>query len=201
VASWLSDVVRDGALNEILARLNRSADGAGERAIAERTAMLSSALDELAGLLGRGRTDPVALLEHSLSTQELQALRQRAAPALELAVHRLLGQPEHKLAAYGTLVPGERNHRCVEHLRGAWQRCFVHGSRWTGADGDPRFRWDPDYPEVDAMLLVSKDLPSAWAELDRFEGSAYRRRLVPLRAEDGYHVAYLYESADQAISK
>ena len=164
--------------------------------MAGRTAALLSTLDELAGLLGRGRTDPVALLEDSLPTQELQAPRQRAAPALELAVHRLLGQPEHKLAAYGTLVPGDRNHGRVAHLRGAWQRCFVRGSRWTGADGDPRFRWNPDDPEVDAMLLVSRDLPSAWAELDRFEGRAYRRRLVPLRAEDGHHVAYLYESAE-----
>ncbi len=81
-------------------------------------------------------------------------------------------------------------------LRGAWAACFVRGRRWTAQDGDPGFLWNPADPEVDAMLLVSEDLPAAWPELDRFEGIPYRRHLVPVRAPDAWHVAYLYDRVE-----
>ena len=210
MASRLSDLVRDGALNEVLACLNRAADGAGEATIAGRADLLFRALDRLSSLTDALSQEVRRTLLNSAEFSKLGRFRQSAKPedvtAEQLArwhtlVHVILERPDQKLAAYGTLVPGGRNHRRVAHLGGTWQRCFVRGGRWTAADGDPRFRWSPDDPEVDAMLLVSEDLPSAWPELDRFERSEYRRHLVPVRGEDAHHVAYLYESADQAISK
>jgi hypothetical protein len=46
--------------------------------------------------------------------------------------------------------------------------------------GFPALRWDPDGPPVPVYLLTSPDLPAAWERLDRFEGDAYRRRVVPV---------------------
>jgi gamma-glutamylcyclotransferase (GGCT)/AIG2-like uncharacterized protein YtfP len=180
--SRLSDLVRDGGLDDLLADLNRSADASGGASRAGQTESLRRLLDRLGS---RPRTGSVA--------------------GLERAVLDALGRPDRKLAAYGTLVPGERNHHHVAGLGGTWRRCFVRGRRWTAADGDPRFRGDPRAPEVEAMLLVSSRLPSAWRRLDRFEGRPYRRHLVPVRVKDAHHVAYLYEAAarrkSQAISK
>jgi gamma-glutamylcyclotransferase (GGCT)/AIG2-like uncharacterized protein YtfP len=235
MAPWLSDLVRDGALNEIVAELNRSADRGGGGRIVDRAESLLRVLHELANLfrgaglmalltkalspeeqrtllksagVGRlaGEGATVEKLASLLSTlQRDEAVRRRVLSVQERVVHLVLGRPDHKLAAYGTLVPGERNHRRVAHLGGTWRRCLVRGRRWTAEDGDPRFRWHPGEPELDAMLLVSDQLPAAWRELDRFEGSPYRRCLVPVRVpaggEDEHQVAYLYESADQTISK
>lgn len=268
MASWLSDLLRDGALNEALVHFNRSADMAGEVTLVERADLLFGALDRLGSLLrpAQGGIDDgggaaiAALLTDALSADEQRSLlnspevrrlaaldprdrapggitvgklasllstvrsdiahggktsrgpglgrRQReeavcrhVVPVQERVVHLALQRPDHKLVAYGTLVPGGPNHDRVKRLRGTWQPCFVRGRRWTAADGDPAFRWDPAGPEIAAMLLVSDDLPAAWPGLDRFEGSPYRRHLVPVRGEDAHHVAYLYESADQAISK
>jgi gamma-glutamylcyclotransferase (GGCT)/AIG2-like uncharacterized protein YtfP len=202
MASWLSDLVRDEALDEILMELNRSADGAGEANLDERADSLVRAFGRLEALLGPRQGGAERLVARNLHapSRHGRATAETVAEFLSL-LHVALERPDHKLAAYGTLVQGGRNHDRVAALRGAWQRCFVRGSRWTAADGDPVFRWNPGEPEVAAMLLVSEDLPSTWPELDRFEGGPYRRHLVPVRAEDGHHVASLYESVAQAISK
>jgi gamma-glutamylcyclotransferase (GGCT)/AIG2-like uncharacterized protein YtfP len=179
-------------LNDLLRLLNRSADavrGDGARAGGAgpgRAESLALALDRLRGLVWEEAAPPQPRRSGPGDSAELERL-----------IHLALDRPDHKLAAYGTLVPGERNHDRVAALGGSWQRCYVRGRRWTAADGDPAFRWSPDEPEVEAMLLVSDRLPSAWADLDRFEGSPYRRHLVPVRAEETHHVAYLYESVGE----
>jgi len=238
-APRLSDLVRDGALDEILADLNRSADAlgapgatraggaaelvgatgaGGDAALAGRIDSLSRAIDRLGNLFhfsrseaGAGKSAAAGALPGDVLLPEARGIpgrgpergkrpradrvSRRLAHVLERVVHLVLGRPDRKLAAYGTLVPGERNHHHVAGLGGTWQRCFVRGRRWTADDGDPRFLWDPREPEVEAMLLVSDQLPDAWPRLDSFEGEPYRRHLVPARAEDAHHVVYLYEAA------
>jgi len=89
-----------------------------------------------------------------------------------------------RLAVYGTLAPGEVNHAVVADLRGTWSRGVVRGrlhpTGWGMTYGFPALRWDPDGPDVPVHLLTSADLPAAWARLDRFEGDAYRRIVVPV---------------------
>jgi gamma-glutamylcyclotransferase (GGCT)/AIG2-like uncharacterized protein YtfP len=196
----LSDLLRDGALDELLAGVNRSVEAVGEARPRGRTDSLRRVLGRLEILLGPAP----AGAGRSARDRHGHAPVEEEAAVLLARVHAALGRPDRKLAAYGTLVPGGVNHGRVAALRGTWQRCFVRGRRWTAADGDPAFRWNPAGPECAAMLLVSDLLPSAWPDLDRFEGSPYRRRLVPVRVpldgEDAHHVAYVYESIEHPVS-
>ncbi|MCA9802105.1 MAG: hypothetical protein KC777_08970, partial [Cyanobacteria bacterium HKST-UBA02] len=39
---------------------------------------------------------------------------------IEETIERILDNPSHRLAAYGTLRPGESNHHIVSHIEGEW---------------------------------------------------------------------------------
>jgi gamma-glutamylcyclotransferase (GGCT)/AIG2-like uncharacterized protein YtfP len=92
------------------------------------------------------------------------------------AIDKALARPGRRLVAYGTLRPGEPNHALVAGL-GRWERAFVRGhlGDWQGY---PILRPAPDGPEVAVMLLTSDRLPPRMADLDAFEGPAYRRAWV-----------------------
>jgi gamma-glutamylcyclotransferase (GGCT)/AIG2-like uncharacterized protein YtfP len=45
---------------------------------------------------------------------------------------------------------------------------------------------------VTVQLLTSPDLPAAWDRLDRFEGEAYQRILVPVTTDTGRIIANIY---------
>jgi gamma-glutamylcyclotransferase (GGCT)/AIG2-like uncharacterized protein YtfP len=99
--------------------------------------------------------------------------------------------PKTRLAAYGTLRPGESNHGMLAELGGAWVEGTVRGKRFM-ANGYPAFQAGAD--RVPVSVLTSAALPADWARLDEFEGRDYRRILAPVRLVDGTHlVAYLYE--------
>lgn len=108
-------------------------------------------------------------------------------PLCEVLVDLLLDQPSRRLVAYGTLAPGQVNHGVVDSLDGQWRQCTVEASLTEDA-GLPVLSWQPGVSApLEAMLLESEDLPNHWQRLDAFEGSAYRRRLVPVsvRNTDG----------------
>jgi len=106
------------------------------------------------------------------------------------------GPVETRLAVYGTLAPGEANHGVVSSLRGTWSPGIVHGhfheAGWGVTYGFPALVWDPDAPGVAAHLLESPDLPATWDRLDRFEGPAYRRQVVPVTTQAGRVLANAY---------
>jgi gamma-glutamylcyclotransferase (GGCT)/AIG2-like uncharacterized protein YtfP len=89
---------------------------------------------------------------------------------------------ESRLATYGSLRPGEQHHDLVADLE-LMGPGVVRGdvSDWEGypvlsvrADGAP------------VPVLVFGGLsPTRWAELDAFEGLAYRRDLVIVELEGG----------------
>ncbi|HLZ27255.1 MAG TPA: gamma-glutamylcyclotransferase family protein [Chloroflexota bacterium] len=100
--------------------------------------------------------------------------------------------PATRLAAYGTLRPGESNHGMLAALGGAWTDGTVQGVRFM-ANGYPAFTFAGAEP-VPVSVLTSAALPADWPRLDAFEGREYRRILAPVRQVDGTSVvAYLYE--------
>lgn len=149
----------------------------------------SGALSELEELLeAAGAESPLV---------ELQALLE---PVLDRLIEGLLAFPETRLAAYGSLVPGQANHRQVATLVGEWSRGFVTGSLhdlgWAAREGFPAFVWEPTGDPVEVQVLESAALTNAWDRLDAFEGAGYRRILAPVELPRGRLVCYLYELAD-----
>ncbi len=105
--------------------------------------------------------------------------------------------PETRLASYGSLAPGRVNHHQLAGLAGRWRRGTVRGKLidggWGSALGYPGLILDESGPEVDVYVFESPDLPSHWARLDEFEGSAYRRVAVRVHTPEGDLTAYIYE--------
>jgi len=121
--------------------------------------------------------------------------------ALEREVEERFGT-SHRLAVYASLAPGEVNHHAIADLPGTWQDGIVTGVLQTVGDATPfpALRWRAGGPPVAARLFVSDALPAHWGRLDDFEGSAYRRILVPVHSESGalIAVANLYADATDA---
>lgn len=102
------------------------------------------------------------------------------------------------LAVYGTLAPGESNHREMEGIDGRWEPAVMRGHRfttvWRSNQGYPGFIADPAGPEQQVLLFRSTDLADHWERLDEFEGSGYRRRLITATTTEGEKVpAWTYE--------
>ena len=103
---------------------------------------------------------------------------------------------EHRLATYGTLMPGRVNHHELAGLAGRWVPGHVHGrlleQGWGAALGYPALVLDPAGPGVPVQVLESRDLPAHWARLDAFEGPGYRRAVAPVHTGDGVLEVSLY---------
>jgi gamma-glutamylcyclotransferase (GGCT)/AIG2-like uncharacterized protein YtfP len=101
----------------------------------------------------------------------------QAGEALDPGLVLALGDPDHRLVAYGTLRPGEVNEAVLAGAPGTWTAATVRGvvGDWHGY---PILRPDPEAVPVAVMVLTSDDLPRLWPRLDRFEGPAYRREWV-----------------------
>lgn len=117
---------------------------------------------------------------------------------LEIVLELLFGA-SRRLAVYGSLKPGESNHRVVSRLAGTWHEGYVRGewsgTGWGSAIGFPAIHWRPTGEQVAVRLLVSDQLPESWERLDRFEGGEYCRILVPVYDDTGLlAVANLYEA-------
>lgn len=98
-----------------------------------------------------------------------------------------------RLAAYGTLQPGESNYAMLADVPGTWVTGTVEGVRFI-ANGYPAFLRRPGNGQVPVSVLTSSVLPAHWPRLDEFEGADYRRILVPVTLASGSVVmANLYE--------
>ena len=112
------------------------------------------------------------------------------------------------LAVYGTLAPGRPNHHVVAPLGGVWTEGVIEGDLhpvgWGATLGYPAFRPRPGGPAVAVHVLTAAALATDWPRLDRFEGPAYRRILVPVFTPGAaderrlYTVANLYAAAEPA---
>lgn len=106
-------------------------------------------------------------------------------PVQFLLIDLLLGKPHQKFVSYGTLGPHGSNHTILSQLPGLWQKCSIRGFIESDESGLLFFTWDLSREFIDAQLFTSENLPGKWAELDRFEGIRYKRRLIPVQRTDG----------------
>jgi len=95
---------------------------------------------------------------------------------------------------YGTLATGEPNHFILEGINGEWINCKIHGKIKTENDF-PCFKWDPSSSKITVKLFKSEPLPDLWDELDQFEGSYYRRHMIPAQVEGDWEISYVYEKS------
>ena len=217
--------IRDPApLRGALARLNE-ARLAPEGSFARLAALLSG-FEELAAVLPGedrrpGAAGALAELEALLAEPGVEtgaaALRGYLEPILERLIEALLDHPERRLAAYGSLLPGENNHHHVATLVGRWVDGTVEGTLhdrgWAARQGYPGFvpatsgdRAGTSGERVAVKVFESLALPEEWDRLDAFEGSAYRRILAPVEtrvgtgagSETAWRVCNIYQLTDLA---
>ena len=121
----------------------------------------------------------------------------RALDAAERIASALFGAGE-RLAVYGSLIPGKENHHLVSSIGGMWSTGYFEGKfyerGWGAGLGYPAARWMPGGAVIPAHVLTASSLPEHWRRLDDFEGSDYRRILVPVFLDAGsIVVCNLYE--------
>ena len=117
-------------------------------------------------------------------------------------IERLLDFPSHRLAVYGSLAPGKKNHHVMAGAQGTWRQAVLRGSLrnagWGAGEGFPGFLWDGTSAPVAAQVFSSPDLPQHWQRLDEFEGREYARILVPVEIGDGeIEVCNVYALAER----
>ncbi len=141
-----------------------------------------------------------ALLETAGVDPERAGVRSLLAEVAERLASALLGHPERRIAVYGSLRPGEQNHRELAHLVGSWSRGelrgVLHGTGGEATRGYPVIELDPAAPAVPVDVFESPALPAHWPRLDAFEGPGYRRVLAVVGGEPGPRVCYVYVASD-----
>ena len=103
-----------------------------------------------------------------------------------------------RLAVYGTLAPGRKNHWVLEGLKGTWSagtvRGHLHQEGWGATEGYPALVHDESGPEVEVQVLESDELRAQWKRIDDFEGPGYQRSVVPVLLSSGQKVlCHIYE--------
>lgn len=128
-----------------------------------------------------------------VNTLRARVLGTPAEAAVEQLLETLFGA-SCRLAAYGTLRPGESNHHWLDGIEGTWQDGYVLGELGE-ADGYPILRLDPRGDRIPVGVFVSAGLPDHWHRLDGFEGTNYRRSLCAVHDDSGgLIVANVYEA-------
>ena len=106
-----------------------------------------------------------------------------------------------RLATYGTLRPGERNHGQVSGLRGRWLTGSVRGRLldvgWGAGFGFPGLILDDAGDNIPVEVLESPDLQAHWDRLDEFEGDEYRRVRVTVATDGAPVEAFIYVVAQE----
>lgn len=117
-----------------------------------------------------------------------------AIEVLEELIEEIFERPENRLAAYGTLRPGQSNFKVVSEISGQWLPGVIRGSIREVA-GYPAYTWNQEGEKVPVEVLISEQLVQEYPRVDEFEGANYKRTLVPVLMDDFYHVCNVYETS------
>ncbi len=104
-------------------------------------------------------------------------------PVIERFFDLFFDSPSNLLVVYGTLAPGESNDFLLSQFKGDWFRGRLRGSLKT-QDNLLVFQWGSKPNTIEVQLFRSLELSDCWKIIDDFEGSAYRRILVPVEITD-----------------
>lgn len=97
---------------------------------------------------------------------------------------KIFGEPQYRLAVYGTLRQSHSNHDQIADL-GEPKTGVITGTLETLYDF-PVLTWTHDGEDIPVEVYISNKLDeNRWRALNAFEGNQYRRMLVPVRFEDG----------------
>ena len=120
-------------------------------------------------------------------------------------IDRVTGEPEIRLATYGSLAPGRPNHSELSDLSGRWLVGCVRGSLveagWGASLGYPGLILDPAQPPIEVHVFESQALLHHWDRLDAFEGPGYRRVAVDVSTDEGVLPASIYVLAEPTEPK
>lgn len=175
----------------------------GSRSEGDSLARLADALRAVADALGEWELDAgrherlgVAVPQEDLGALADRILRGPPRSELRTRIAGVFAPADGRLATYGSLSPGESNHDQLADLPGDWTDGAVWGHLedrgWGAGWGFPGLRPDAAGSPVPVNLFRSSRLPRAWDRLDRFEGPAYRRELIPVATPAGVILANLY---------
>ena len=102
-----------------------------------------------------------------------------------------------RLFVYGTLAPGQANHKLLESVAGSWEPATLKGNLinegWGADMGCPGIVPATDGNNVEGFVFSSIDLANQWTMLDDFEGEGYKRVFVKVRVNGTHDVeAFVY---------
>ena len=100
-----------------------------------------------------------------------------------------------RLAVYGTLAPGKPNASILAGIDGQWLEGTVYGDV-SEADGFPVYHWQRPGSSVPVKILDAPTLPDHFDRLDSFEGTRYRRILLPVEMQGGLSVCNIYAGSE-----
>lgn len=118
----------------------------------------------------------------------------RVLPVLDQFFQLLFDQPNHRLALYGTLRPGESNHQLIEDISGHWIKGETRGGL-SERNSYPIFVWSSSGEPVKVEILVSTKLPEELPRIDEFEGSDYERIWIPVQTTEGLQICNIYSDS------
>ena len=107
----------------------------------------------------------------------------------------LFDHPYRRLAVYGTLAPGKPNASVLADIDGQWLEGTVYGDV-SEADGFPVYHWRRPGSSVPVKILDAPTLPDHFDRLDSFEGTRYRRILLPVEMQSGLSVCNIYAGSE-----
>jgi hypothetical protein len=128
-----------------------------------------------------------------------QLVSEVTASVIEDVFDILFEKPSHRLAVYGSLAPDGANASQLAGLDGKWNEGKVKGVT-EQKDGFLEFRWLLRARAVPVNVFRSRDLPSHFARLDRFEGRRYERILVPVECAGKVCVCNIYQGKRMKVT-
>ena len=100
------------------------------------------------------------------------------------------------LFVYGTLKPGGEAHYYLGRMHGIWSDAYCYGNWIAHTDiGYPIISLNDNGEKIKGKLFFSKQLKNIICEIDKYEGSKYKRSVTTVYLDNGSSVkSYVYEA-------